>query len=260
MSWLPAPLRRALSPIYTHLWYGLTMGRGIPAEINGDSYRIDPRFRWRVRPTYEWDVANALRSRVRPGFCCIDVGANIGIYVLQLARWSAPDGHVVAFEPNPKTFPVLSRHVRMNQLDGRVTLVPMAAGRTEGHAALFDAQAGSGLSRVGAANPAIVGHVRSTDVEVTTIDAYCARTGIRPDVVLIDVEGFEFDVLAGAAETIRRTRPQVFVELHPHLYPNGAATQAEGARLLAELGLRPVPVEDPHRDPWLVGCVRLEPV
>jgi FkbM family methyltransferase len=249
-----------LSSAYAHVLYGLSGGRGLDAEINGDIYRVDPRFRWRMWPEYEAELAAVLRARVRPGFCCMDVGANIGIYVLQMARWSSPDGRVIAFEPNPKTFEVLARHVRMNNLGGRVALVPMAAGRETGRAKLYDVQAGSGLSRLEHANPAIAGDVDATDVQLTTIDEYCGRVNVRPDLILVDVEGFEFDVLAGAVETIRRARPQVFVELHPHMYPDGQASRAAGARLIAELGLRPVPVGDARRDPWSVGCVSLEPV
>ena len=76
---------------------------------------------------------------------------------------------------------------------------------------------------------------------------------MRPDLILVDVEGFEFDVLAGAVETIRRARPQVFVELHPHMYPDGEASRAAGARLIAELGLRPVPVGDARARPLVSG-------
>jgi FkbM family methyltransferase len=251
-------LRRRLSPAYTTLLYGLSAGRGTPADINGETYRIDPRFRWHLHPRYEAELAAFLRARLRPGQCCIDVGANIGIYVMQMARWVAPGGRIVAFEPNPGTFEVLARHVRMNDLGERVTLVPLAAGCEAGAARLFDDQAGSGLSRLGGANPSIGGPVAATDVQVTTLDAYCSNTGTRPDWILIDVEGYEFDVLAGAVETIRRLRPGVIVELHPHLYPDGETTRAEGARLIRDLGLVPVPVDDPTRDPWSAGAVSLQ--
>lgn len=253
-----SPVRRALSPAYSTLQYALTGGRGVAAEINGDIYRIDPRFRWRLQPAYEADLAGFLRARVKPGQCCIDVGANIGIYVMQMSRWTA-GGHIVAFEPNPRSLEVVARHVRMNGLGDTVTLVPAAAGREEGSARLFDVEPGSGLSRLGAANPAIQGVVDGTAVRVTTIDAWCRASGVRPDWILIDVEGYEFDVLAGARDTIRQCRPGVVVELHPHLYPDGTATELEGRRLLAALQLRPVPVGDPDRDPWSVGAVSLEP-
>lgn len=233
-------MRRRLSPLYSAFLSLLTAGRGFPADINGRVFRIDPRFRWSVWHAHERAVAEYLSSNVRSGQCCFDVGANIGIYVLQLARWSAPDGRIVAFEPNPATVEVLRKHVQMNDLGRRVTVVPMAAGSHPGRASLFDSGAGSGLSRLGAPHPGVVGPVHPTDVPMTTIDDYCRDTNIVPDWVLIDVEGYEYEVLRGAAETLRRHRPRVVVELHAHV--SSEASRAEGERLLLELGLTRVPI------------------
>jgi hypothetical protein len=47
-------------------------------------------------------------------------------------------------------------------------------------------------------------------------------------------------VLLGAADTLRRHRPRVLVELHQHV--SSERSRASGLRLLDELGLVPVPV------------------
>jgi FkbM family methyltransferase len=253
-----ARLRRWASPLYANVLFALSGGAGVPGEINGETYRLDPRYRWRLWPRYEAGCAEFLRARMRPGQCCVDVGANIGIYVLQMARWTAPDGHVIGFEPNPETFDVLQRHVRMNGLDGRVTLVRSAVGRATGTARLFDTGSGSGLSRLGAANPAVADDTASMDVPVLSLDDYVASSGRVPDWILVDVEGYEFDVLAGATRTVRNGA-FVVVEMHPHLWPGGAATRQEGERLLADLGRRPVAIGT-AADPWSAGAVLLEPV
>jgi FkbM family methyltransferase len=234
------PLRRTLSPLYSRLLWLLSGGRGYPAEINGTVFRIDPRFRWAVWHRHERTVADYLSARVKPGQCCFDVGANIGIYVLQFARWSAPGGRVVAFEPNPSTLEVLRAHVRMNGLDERVTIVPKAAGAAVGSADLYGTAAGSGLSRIGGAHPGIDVPVTPTGIAMTTIDQYCRETGMTPDWLLIDVEGYEYEVLLGAAETLRRHRPRVLVELHQHV--SSEDSRHTGLRLLDELGLTCVPV------------------
>jgi FkbM family methyltransferase len=249
-------VRRRLSPLYSVFLNCLTAGRGFPADINGQVFRIDPRFRWSVWHAYERAVAAYLSSQVKPGQCCFDVGANIGIYVLQLARWSAPDGRIVAFEPNPATLRVLHKHVEMNGLESRVTVVPLAAGSHPGQAPLYDSEAGSGLSRLGAPHADLGVPVEPMQVPLTTIDHYCRETGIVPDWILIDVEGYEYEVLLGAAETLRRHRPRVLVELHAQV--SSETSRAAGQRLLSELGLTPVPIHGAARHPG-EDFVTLEP-
>src|SRR5262249_11807881 len=87
-------IRRAMSPFYSSLLDVLSGGRGYPVEINGQVFRIDPRFRWGAWPGYEREVARYLAQAIKPGQTCFDVGANVGVYVLQLGRWSAPDGQI----------------------------------------------------------------------------------------------------------------------------------------------------------------------
>jgi FkbM family methyltransferase len=235
-----ASLRRWISPAYSAWLRLLSGGRGYPASINGQVFRIDPRFRWAANADVERGVAEYLAARVKPGDCCFDVGANVGVYVLQLSRWSAPNGRIAAFEPNPATVDVLRAHVRMNGLDDRVTIIPMAAGATRGTARLFDTEPGSGLSRLGGAHPGIKAALSPTDVQVTTVDEFCQSSGLVPDWMIIDVEGYEYEVLQGAAATLRRHKPHVVVELHDHVLSE--ASRQAGMRLLADLGLTPVSI------------------
>jgi FkbM family methyltransferase len=229
------PVRRAISPAYSAWLRLLSAGRGYPADINGQVFRIDPRFRWAINAERERGVADYLAARVKPGQCCFDIGANIGVYVLQCSRWSAPDGRIVAFEPNPATLEVLRTHVRMNRLEPRVTIVPMAVGASPGTARLFDTEPGSGLSRLGGAHPGIEVAVTPADVPVTTVDEFCRSSGLMPHWIIVDVEGYEFEVLQGAADTLRRHRPRVVIELHQHV--SSETSRQAGLRLLDELGL-----------------------
>lgn len=249
-------VRRALSPWYSSLLNALSGGRGYPADINGQVFRIHPQFRWTAWHAHERELAEYLASRITPGQTVFDVGANVGIYVLQIARWSAPDGRIVAFEPNPATLGVLRAHIAMNGLESRVTIVAKGAGARAGTADLYDSEAGSGLSRIGAPNPGIDVPVAPTPIALTTIDDYCRETGIVPDWILVDTEGYEYEVLQGAADTLRHHTPRVVVELHPHLC--SAESRAAGERLLRELGLKALPIGDVSGR--TETFVRLEPI
>jgi FkbM family methyltransferase len=236
-----SPLRRRLSPVYGQFLHAITAGRGVTAEINGESFRLDPRFRGFIQPDYEADLARILRSRMKAGQCCLDIGAHVGVYALQIARWTAPAGQVVAFEPNAGTAAVLRRHLRINGLNDTVRIEEVALGREPGTSVLFG-QSGSGLSRLAAANPDGPVAAKASDVCVITVDGYCGTHNLRPDWMLIDVEGFEFDVLAGAVETIRARGAalSIVMEIHPTLWPLTGWTAQAAHALFQSLQRRPV--------------------
>ena len=64
--------------------------------------------------------AAALLAHVRRGDTVWNVGANVGVYTLQLAHMVGDTGRVVAFEPNPRTIAVLRRNVALNGYEDRV--------------------------------------------------------------------------------------------------------------------------------------------
>jgi FkbM family methyltransferase len=135
----------------------------------------------------------------------LDIGANKGVYSWMLARCSRK---VHAFEPNPKLFRILSRIA-----GGRITVSPYALADVSGTAMLripgSDRQGysnqGSSLSAVKVSN-----NYAEIEVETRRLDDLALR-----DIgfMKIDVEGFEQAVLAGAADTIRRERPNLLIEM-----------------------------------------------
>lgn len=236
-SWLV----RRLRPVYESALDLSAGGRGIPWEINGVTYRVDPRQRHRLGQHYDAPVADFIRARIRPGALCVDVGANVGVYVLQFAHWAGAGGRVVAFEPNPGAREVLARHVGMNGLGGRVEIVAAAVGARRGAATLY-ASGADGMSRLGAPNVEIAERVSELSVPVTTLDDFCRERALEPDWLFLDIEGFEIAALEGARELLTRRGAalNVVVEMHPNVWDSAATTRAGAEALLAELGVRAV--------------------
>jgi FkbM family methyltransferase len=74
------------------------------------------------------------------------------------------------------------------------------------------------------------------DVDFITLDDYCA-TNPAPDLIKIDVEGYQAKAIAGAMNTIRRHKPVIVIELHdPEKLERFGTTNAETVRPLYEAG------------------------
>lgn len=227
-----------LRPAYARALRAVYGRRGMPWMINGQRFRVDPAFRAPMSGDYDRDVASVLRHRVRPGDVCFDIGANVGVYALQFAGWVGPRGRVVAFEPNPEARSVLQRHVRMNDFEDRVDVIPCALGDFAGLVS-FASCAADGMSSVGPANPLLVGRseLRQISVPMTTLDEFCRSRSVEPDWLFLDVEGHEVAALRGGRQLIASRGPKlkIAVEMHPASWQSAGTSCDELVALLAEL-------------------------
>jgi FkbM family methyltransferase len=136
-----------------------------------------------------------------------DVGANIGVYST-IGCLASPALVSYAFEPIAENQRLLEKNIMAHQLADRVLLQPMAASDRCGRARIHLGQSG---------NHSIDNEQgRGTRViDTITLDDFTAEVRAVPDIVKIDVEGHEGAVLAGAARTLSRHAPTVFVEYIP---------------------------------------------
>lgn len=155
-------------------------------------------------------------GRVRHGDHVVDVGANVGVYTHALTLRGAT---VESFEPQPELLPVLRAYAALHP---NVHVHPVALGAIAGRARLaIPAESGAVRRAEGSvvcssgaafaiARGAESGLESGIDVDVRTLDSY-GFADVRA--IKIDVEGFELEVLRGAASTIARSRPVLLVEV-----------------------------------------------
>jgi FkbM family methyltransferase len=141
---------------------------------------------------------------LRPGDVVIDAGANIGALTLPFSRLVGETGGVVAFEPQRPMFYMLSGNLAINTIEN-VAAIQAALGAAAGTILVPLARPQAHLNFGGIS----VGGEVGDPVRVRTIDSL-ALHALR--LIKIDVEGAELGVIQGAAETIRRRRPFLFVE------------------------------------------------
>jgi hypothetical protein len=101
---------------------------------------------------------------------------------------------------------------------------------------------------------------RVIQVPAISIDEFCAREKVLPDLIKIDVEGFELSVLRGARETIKacQGRLALFVEMHPTTWREIGLSKEDIINELDAQNLRAVPLRS-CENMWAIEgeCLRL---
>lgn len=172
----------------------------------------------------ERDLLRVMLDNIQTGDVVYDIGANIGVLSLILAK--ARDVTVHAFEPEPRNFAHLERNIRLNALDEHIVPHMIALGSRPEQAVLYvKGEAGTGTHSL---IPSSDATDESVEVPVQTVKAVAEELAALPDVVKIDVEGVEFSVLVGMAPIMNQQKPRdLFIELHPrHLKAQQLSTQS----------------------------------
>lgn len=131
--------------------------------------------------------------------CVVDIGANIGYYMLMTHAIVGEGGQVICFEPDTDNLRELKLNVERNRLDN-VKIVQAAVGQDDAMAQL---------------NPGLNAMVSSSGTQPVRLVRLDTAVATHVDVIKIDVEGYEGHVLAGAQRIIEEHRPAIFLEMHP---------------------------------------------
>ena len=162
---------------------------------------------------------------VKPGDTVLEAGANMGSHTVWLSRHVGQEGAVYAFEPARHTFQLLCANLVANDCLN-VTALQQALGAQEQDLdfPLLDPRQPWNFGGASMKKQWTTAYER---VKATTVDDLA--TG-RLDFVKADVEGFELELLAGAARSIAQHRPVVYLEI------NTAEVRDGAVRLLEQQG------------------------
>ena len=162
---------------------------------------------------FEIELARWLRAFCPPGSACFDVGAREGYVTLLLASLSG-GGRVLGVEADPDELERLRRNIALN---------PSLPRPPEARLARVTGRSDAGR-------------------DVTLDQLAYAADGFVPDLVKLDVEGWELQALQGGERLLTERKPHLVVETH------SADLERNCLELLAARGYRPRVVE-PRR--WL---------
>lgn len=136
---------------------------------------------------------------INEGDSIIDVGANIGCYSYGFLNKIGHEGHIVCYECNPTAFECLKYN--LGKYDN-VMLFKIAIGDMTGNVKIAED------INLGASHCYLdpEGHI-----PMRTIDSFNLQ---KVDFIKIDAEGWELHILRGAAETIKKFHPKLYIEIN----------------------------------------------
>ena len=173
----------------------------------------------------DWWEFDFIERFLRPADAVIDIGANVGVYALFMAKLVGREGRVIACEPDPDNAAALRENLTRNRFT-QVEVAEVAVGDHEGSVGFMAGRRTQ--SRI--AGQAEHGGLTA---RLTTIDALCREHA--PIFAKVDVEGFEDGVVRGARGLMQRGLPKVWqLEVDPGRVEQAARLTAA----LAEFGYR----------------------
>lgn len=171
------------------------------------------------------------------GLTVYDVGAFEGLLAMFFASRA---GRVICYEPNSRNYGRLLDNIKLN---GFTNVLVRKSGVGE---ALQQIQLTWNPAMPGGASAetATAAHLQDTvsgaqveTIPVTTLDKDFEENGLPvPDLIKIDIEGWELQALKGARNLLRRFGPALYLEMHGETMADKKRKVEDIVQLLEEIG------------------------
>ncbi len=217
-----------------YFWYRQRRGKDriVTRTVRGHQMKIDLYDRGIsrhlfIRGVHEVSATAAYRAAlaelatdVEGELTVLEVGANLGYYVLEVASSLDDRASIFAFEPDPVNRSLLTENVELNGYEELVEILPQAVAESSGEGT-FCRSTHSNWNRLkqrreNGNNDELV---EQFSVETMSIDDFLTQRDIRPSAVnalRMDLEGHEISVLRGMRKVLAAGGPLIlFIEFHP---------------------------------------------
>lgn len=172
----------------------------------------------------DYEMIRNMEKDMPLGKTIFDVGAWVGSSSLVFSRLVGSKGTVVSFEPSPYNLERMNKNLKRNtELAKTVKVYQYALSEKNSKTRMFLSQnvdnGHSSTSRISNAHSTIRDEdlpqgFEAVDVETKKLDDFVRETGLKPDIIKVDIEGAEHLFLAGAINTLKEVRPILYIEIH----------------------------------------------
>ncbi len=181
-----------------------------------------------------------LKNIIKPGYNCIDIGANMGYYSYFLSKYSGQTGKIFAIEPVPLFCKIWEKNTSKSR-QNNLTLLPFALGEKESQAEMgtpiINGILHHGMTKVITKSDSL--YNKTFTVEMKNPDNLFSSIE-KIDFIKIDVEGYESIVVENMKETINKHKPLIQSEL------SGAGNRLNVIKIITDLGYSVNYLKDNH--------------
>lgn len=181
------------------------------ASRDGINYRLDisEYMEWVIYFGLAVEERSGLFSLIKPGQIIFDVGTNIGETLLNFAKLTGKNGYVFGFEPVDINYKKCIENISINSFQHiKVSQVALSDKKEILYFGYSDNKNSGGIFMQKERQK------NGTEVQALTLDEFVEiHTISKIDLIKIDVEGFEYHVLAGAKNSLNKFKPVLFVEV-----------------------------------------------
>ncbi len=188
----------------------------------------------------EPECTKIMKKELKKGMVIAEIGANIGYYALLEASIIGEKGKIYAIEPFPSNFNLLQKNIKLNSYDKIIEPYNIAISNYSGKEKLYV------TTKHNLCNMLATEADEFVEVKTETLDNFI-KNKQTPDLIRMDIEGFEYYVLEGMRKTMRQCNScKIFIELHPYQMDQKGLDFKKPIKTIFDLGFKPKYIVKEH--------------
>lgn len=229
---------------YFWLYSKINKSKIIIREIQGSKMYLDLNdlglskhlFFYGIR---EPECTRIMQKILKKNMNIVDIGANIGYYALMEAKKIGEKGKVYAIEPFPPNFELLKKNIVLNNYKN-IEVFNLAISDKKGIAKMYISEKHNLCNMMDSNISDFV------EVPTITLDDFLKNKRI-PDLIRMDIEGFEYYVIDGMQNTLKKCKNcNIFIEVHPYQMYEKKLDYKKPLKQLFKLGFKPTYIIKEH--------------
>lgn len=158
------------------------------------------------------EFAALVDAATTPGGVLFDIGAHCGL-ISSLWCAAQPTNRAFNFEPSPALVRRITEIRDLNQFEDRMRINQEAIGEAKNTASMLIDPVG-GFVQSQHFDHTMWSTPESIEISVDSIQGASERLGVTPNVIKLDIEGYEYEAIKGSVAFLTECRPVLFLELH----------------------------------------------